>query len=233
MSKYWPIHTLVFDLDDTLYLEREFVRSGFAVIDSWVNERFQRNGFFAAAWRCFEQGKRGRIFDEALAELEVPNARELVPEMIAVYRGHEPQIQLCPDARDILDWAAGRFHLAIITDGYAAVQRRKLQALGLEGRDIFSVVTDELGRDCWKPSPLGFRRVMERFGGEAFEFAYVADNPRKDFLAPKALGWRTIRIRRSSGEHCAYTASSEEEAEMTVGDLSSLRDLLGGQFPVS
>ena len=35
---------IVFDLDDTLYLERDFVRSGFAAVDRWVSDRFAISG---------------------------------------------------------------------------------------------------------------------------------------------------------------------------------------------
>lgn len=32
-------------------------------------------------------------------------------------------------------------------------------------------------------------------------FVYVADNPGKDFIAPKELGWGAIRVRRPGGLH--------------------------------
>lgn len=229
MGESLRIRTLVLDLDDTLYPERDYVRSGFRAADGWLRGRRAREGFFAAAWTLFEAGRRGRIFDEALDQLGVPEAAALVPQLVDVYRAHEPEIALFPDAVALLDWAAGRHALAIITDGHAAVQRRKLRALGLEARVPEIVVTDELGRDCWKPHPAAFERVMRRFGGAPDGFIYVGDNPRKDFLAPKRLGWRTVRVRRPGGEHGDYAATAAEEAEFSVGDLQDLRVLLGGE----
>lgn len=227
MGEPLRIRTLVLDLDDTLYPERDYVRSGFRAVDGWLREQRGREGFFAETWALFEAGRRGSIFDEAMEKLGVPEAAALVPQLVDVYRAHDPEIALFPDAVALLDWAAGRHALAIVTDGYAAVQRRKLRALGLDRRFREIVVTDELGRGCWKPHPAAFERVMRRFGGAPDSFLYVGDNPRKDFLAPKQLGWRTARVRRAGGEHCDYAATVAEEAEFTVGDLQDLRVLLG------
>lgn len=219
MTESWPLHTLVFDLDDTLYPERAFVLSGFRAVERWLGGRQPEAAFFAAASGLFAAGHRGRIFDEALAALGIDPQPALVAEMVAVYRGHEPELRLFSDAADLLRFAAPQFRLALITDGFAPVQRRKIRALGLEPLIPCHVVTDELGRAHWKPSPEPYRRVMARFPGCPEGYVYVGDNPRKDFLAPKQLGWRTVRVRRVAGEHAAYAGTADEGAELTVGDL--------------
>ena len=55
---------VVFDLDDTLYLERDYVRSGFRAVDAWLASRGIL-GFFGEAWANFENGLRGKAFDRA------------------------------------------------------------------------------------------------------------------------------------------------------------------------
>ena len=52
----------VFDLDDTLYPERDFVRSGFLAVDEQVRARLGREGFLKTARARFERGERGKIF---------------------------------------------------------------------------------------------------------------------------------------------------------------------------
>ena len=39
------IRTVVFDLDDTLFPEREFVLSGFAAVDAWLRNNRAITGF--------------------------------------------------------------------------------------------------------------------------------------------------------------------------------------------
>lgn len=226
MRDRWPVHTVVFDVDDTLYLERDFVLSGFAAVDAWLSRERGILGFGERACRLFAEGSRGRIFDAVLAELGQPACPAEVEQLVAVYREHEPVLALQPDAAAALDWAERSFHLALITDGVAAVQSRKIRALGLEPRVGCRIVTDEWGREFWKPSPEPYRRVMERLPGAASGYVYVADNPRKDFLAPRALGWRTVRIRREGGEHTSYAPTAAEEAEVEITSLLELQELL-------
>lgn len=223
MDDLWPVHTVVFDLDDTLYPERDFVISGFAAVDEWLRETRNARGFAQQAGGLFAAGRRGRIIDEALPLIGLLPTPELVATLVEVYRAHSPRLSLCPDALEILEWLTTRFRLGLITDGYARVQAGKIRALGLEKLIPCRIITDEMGREFWKPSVEPYRCIMAFHPGVAGGFVYVADNPRKDFLGAKQLGWRTIRIRRPGGEHAGYMASSAEEAESEITRLSELR----------
>lgn len=288
-----PPHTLVFDLDDTLFAESDFVLSGFEAAGEWLVQNHQVDGFTNAAVELFKTGVRGTIFDEALRRLARTDGAVLVPELVKIYRRHIPKIQLLPEARECLDWAKGRFNLALVTDGYAEVQRRKIEALGVGSCFDCIVVTDEIGREFWKPHPEGFRRVESVIGdsrlvtsgdesvirdlrlvtggaepaldsgvvvrrekpasnksGSATPpqslitnhqplrshhqsrlpsagYVYIADNPRKDFIGPRSLGWRTIRVRRPGGEHSEYEAAEHERADVEVGTLAELAPVIG------
>lgn len=227
MSESSPIHTVVFDVDDTLFSERQFVLGGFAAAGEWLRDRRRVDGFAARATELFEAGRRGRIFDEALDLLGIGTDADLVSELIRVYREHRPRLALFPDAQHVLNGLVGRVNVALLTDGFARVQRNKIEALGLDPRIELRVVTDELGgREYWKPNPEAFRVVMRRYPGPPAGFVYVADNPRKDFIAPRALGWRTVRIRRPGGEHYDYVATTAEAAEVTISGLTELTALL-------
>lgn len=217
------IEVVVFDLDDTLYLERDFVRSGFRAVDRWVGEHLAREGFFERAWEHFVAGQRGNIFDLVLPALGIAPEADLVRRLVEVYRAHEPAIELEPEARDLLAWLAGRRPLALLTDGYHATQRRKVAALGLARHCRPIVYTDALGRAHWKPSPEGFLAIQAHFDLAPECFVYIGDNPAKDFRAPKALGWRTIRVRHPLGEHArSSAASAADEADHTITGLAEI-----------
>jgi putative hydrolase of the HAD superfamily len=226
MLDTWSVHTLVFDVDDTLYPERDYVLSGFKAVDAWLAARQNVSGFYACAERLFSAGCRGRIFDEVLAELGRSEAPEWAPGMLAVYRAHKPTIALTEEAVDILAWSKQRFQLALISDGYLDVQREKAVALGLSGWIACQVFSDEWGREAWKPSERPFREVMARLPGEPSGYVYVADNPRKDFIAPRRLGWKTIRFQRTGGEHSDYKARPEEAADRDIVSLRQLKEIL-------
>ena len=99
-----------------------------------------------------------------------------------------------------------------MSDGAYVSQEAKVRALGLKTLISLIVLTDAFGRDAWKPSSRGYLEVFERLGGSHSDYTYIGDNPHKDFIAPNALGWRTIRIRRPEGEHALASASREDGA---------------------
>jgi putative hydrolase of the HAD superfamily len=219
------VTVVVFDLDDTLYLERDFVRSGFRAVDRWLAREHAVPGLFELAWRLFATGQRGRIFDQALPHLGLAAEPTLVRRLVEVYRGHEAEIALLPEAVELLATLGRRYGLALLTDGDQETQKRKVKALGLESVCQPIVYTDAFGRAHWKPSPKGFLSIQRRFGLPPARFVYVGDNPAKDFRAARALGWRTIRVRHPDGEHArASAASAEDDADCTI---TRLADLLG------
>jgi putative hydrolase of the HAD superfamily len=215
---------IVFDVDDTLYLERDYVRSGFHAVGEVARERLGIANFADAAWELFESGARGDIFDRVLRKGGFAPAPTTVREMVDIYRSHPPAIHLAPDARECLAALAGRYKIAVITDGPAISQRAKLTALGASAWSAATIVTDELGPGCGKPNPMAFRLVQEAMGVEPRACTYVADNPAKDFRAPHALGWGTIRCRRPEGLH--RDSPSGNDVGREVSDLRSVIPLL-------
>jgi putative hydrolase of the HAD superfamily len=221
--------TLVFDLDDTLYIEREFVLSGFTAVDQWLQEKRGVTGFGAAATQLYTKGVRGRIFDEALSLLEISDVAGVVPQLVAIYRRHKPRLTLLPEARWAIERFRGQLKLGLITDGYAETQRNKVAALGIDGVFDFVVYTDDLGRENWKPSPVAFRQMMDRLGVIGQECIYVGDNPVKDFFAPNELGWMTVKISRVGGEYekeGGETISPFYQAKKTINSLRELSEFI-------
>ena len=213
---------LVFDLDDTLYPEADFVFSGFKIVDSWVLDRFGVKGFAKHARNEFRAGRRGRIFNSVMTKMGLPDAKKLVDEMVGVYRNHCPNISLYPDARWALKHFFHRVPLGLISDGYLNTQKNKLEALGIRHRFSKIVLTDSLGRDFWKPSPKPYQEMERAFGPEPICYTYIADNPLKDFIAPRLLGWNTIRIMRENGVYANQTVEQDQDAERLI---TSLRDI--------
>ena len=214
--------TVVFDLDDTLYRECDYVRSGIRSVDIWVQWRLGVHGFAATATGLWNAGHRGTLFDAALAELNVPADPPTIAAMIAIYRDHIPQIELAPDARAFLAGDHG-FSLALISDGFANTQRRKAAALGLSRYAFDPIIfTDDWGQEYWKPHRRAFEVVAAAHRGRSDRFVYVADNPAKDFIAPRALGWATVQIDRTRAVHPRRPPSGRHRADIHI---RSLRDL--------
>jgi putative hydrolase of the HAD superfamily len=216
---------VVFDIDDTLYMERDYVRSGFAAIGAWARRELGVHDLEDRAWAAFGAGVRGRIFDEALVACGVQANGSLVPRLVDVYRSHTPTIELLDDVNAWLSARPSDVALAVVTDGPLVSQRAKAAALGLAGWADPIVFTEALGPGRGKPHPDAFECVEAASGMLGASCAYVADNPAKDFAGPRGRGWRTVRVRRTGSLHDAVASGDDVDAE--VSGFAALDDALG------
>jgi putative hydrolase of the HAD superfamily len=212
---------LVLDLDDTLYLEHTYVESGLRTVGAWIERQHGHHGLAAIMIDLFRSGVRGRIFDNALESAGIAHEPWLIERMLQVYRQHRPDIALAQDAARLLARRPPHVAIAIITDGFLDAQRRKLRALGLQGSNVaLAICTDRWGRTSWKPSPRAFEHVQAFFSLDAAAMTYVGDNPVKDFVAPRALGWRTIQIARQ--ERLFAGTAAPDVADRNIISLDEL-----------
>jgi putative hydrolase of the HAD superfamily len=223
------ITTVVFDLDDTLYNEIDYCRSGFsAVAESLTNlpgspadERI-----FDCLWKQFKAGNRTRTFNAALDELGMAYDDKLIGELIKVYRSHFPKITLPADSEDVLRELSGKYTLALLTDGFLPAQQLKVQALGIKNYFKCIIYTELLGRQYWKPSPAGFEKIIETLNAKPENMAYVADNQMKDFIAPNKLGFSTVQLIRPARIHTEASPLPDADARFVIHKISDLPALL-------
>ena len=189
------IKVAIFDLDDTLYSEKDYVRSGYEAIAS---EFTSINDMAKKLWDVFEND--GKAIDEVLVS-EKLFSEQTKARCLKVYRNHKPNISLYPGVRDLLERIKKRgIKLGIITDGRPEGQRAKIEALGIA--DLFDkiIITDELGGiDFRKPNTEAFVKMYEFFKTPYEQMVYVGDNIKKDFIAPKQLGINSMWFRNSKG----------------------------------
>ena len=214
---------VVFDLDDTLYLERDYVVSGLAEAARRHLPAAARTPFVAAAMAALDEGARLDLIDRGLAAV---GAAAPKAAMIDTYRHHAPNIAPLPGIEPLLKSLAGRCRLGILTDGRAEGQEGKLQALDLERLVDIVIVTDRVApeRAAWKPSPACFALLEERLGVEGRNCVYVADNPIKDFEGPLQRGWCPLRFRHPLGLHAGLPARKGVEE---VGGIAELEAWIG------
>ena len=223
------ITTIIFDLDDTLYDEIDYCKSGFTAV-----ARFLANGpwratceqIFNILWEEFTAGNRKTTFNAALDKLGRPYDDDFISELITVFRNHRPKITLPVDSRDVLDLLSGKYILALITDGFLPAQQLKVEALGIEGFFKCVIYTEQLGREFWKPSAVGFEKIMQTLDVKPECICYVADNLKKDFIAPNQLGFTTIQLQRPARLHTKPAPVPEGKPQLVIKKISQLPALL-------
>jgi putative hydrolase of the HAD superfamily len=223
------ITTVVFDLDDTLYDEIDYCKSGFnAVAHSLSNlvDVLSPEEIFDSLWRQFTAGNRTKTFNTTLDDLGVHYDEKLIQKTVETYRTHHPQISLPADSKKILQQLSKKYTLALLTDGFMPAQQLKVQALKIEKYFKCIIYTEQLGRQYWKPSPAGFEKLIQTLNAKPQNIAYVADNSEKDFIAPNKLGFFTIQITRSAGLHTSASAAPGAAAQYVIPEISQLPALL-------
>lgn len=224
--KNWE--AIIFDLDDTLYPERDFVIGGFRQVAKVVGKKLSvdSDAGFNELTKMFDEGARGDTFNRWLRmhDAETP---EFVAECVAVYREHTPVITPYPEVKEVLRNLRTRAKIGLVSDGILEVQKRKLSALGLDDFLDAIVFSDEFGRGAWKPSTVPFEAVLKRLNCSPRGSVYVADNSSKDFFGPRQLEMATIRVKRAEGEYSDIKPESPSySADVTINNLSQLASTL-------
>ena len=225
------IRGIVCDMDDTLYDEREYVRSGFSVVARVVGHSDQQTADLAAwLWAAFEAGIRGDTFDLLRAAFPDAGDRFSTGDLVDIYRTHVPSITLAPGVPETLD----RLHrlgqrLGVLSDGPVASQAAKATALSLKRWFDPILLTGSFGPTFAKPGTAGFEAIALGWGIQAEELAYIADNPQKDFVGPRKLGWRTIRILHPRQLHYGLEpVDDDHRADIVIDSPADLLRVLPG-----
>jgi putative hydrolase of the HAD superfamily len=180
---------IVLDLDDTIYKEINFVKSGFtAIIKKYAD--YHHDKYFEVMMNSWFNGSNAiKTLFECLNILNIP-----IKEPLNLYHSHFPEINLPQESRFFFQTALSRgYKLGLITDGRTITQRNKLKSLGIDGFFEKIVISEEFGSE--KPTIQNYKIFEESFPGNSF--CYIGDNLKKDFIAPAKLGWKMYCIRDS------------------------------------
>lgn len=226
------IKAVVFDLDDTLASELLFVKSGYKA----VAEYLKKSGQFGKAsgeelylklWCLFEEDSKN-VFNRLYEAYQTEYSKENILELVKIYREHKICQDIYREYEDVLpclETLKKRGCLVgILSDGFLISQQNKVKALGYDKSRLVDeiVLTDELGREYWKPSEKGFLMLCDRFGIRPNEMLYVGDNPNKDFLVKKNIDIKTARIIREKG---VYAKAEYKENIREDFRVESLEDV--------
>lgn len=210
----------VFDLDDTLYKEVDYFKSGVKAViqkvlftygldvESYLNSKMVNE--------CQD------LWGDLCLDWNLPLS--VKDSLIWEYRLHIPDIKLTKEVKELLvfleEISAG---VAILTDGRSVTQRLKIQALGISHLPCF--ISDEHGQI--KPDPGRFYAIEKKFSNK--KYVYLGDNLSKDFLAPNKLGWNTFCLKddgRNIHKQDLTTVSDDYLPGYWLSKLEELKDYI-------
>lgn len=210
--------TVVFDLDDTIYSERDYQLSGYKSIIESCNLLYDvdiTDTVYTAV------NSNGDVLEEIVKQLGLSNNSK--DSLLWLYRLHCPKISLSESTNLTLDIIKNNAkHVAIVTDGRELSQRQKLYSLGLSDWPVFiSESWDEI-----KPGEKRFNHIMKIM--PASNYVYIGDNIKKDFVTPNKLGWVSVGLRDSGKNIHSQDVTVEQsyQPQVWINDLKELNSIL-------
>ncbi len=227
-----PITAVFFDLDDTLYDCRSWIKECRLNASSRIRQYFPQyteNQIYNTMTKVSKE--KGAFYERLLYETAVhlgisPNDSKFhiaiaEAEMEYKRRNYDPVfLAPYPNAREILEKIGKDRALGIITNGNSSVQWRKLVVLGL--RNTFSsrhvVIADGVYS---KPHPKIYEFALSRIGSERSKTMFVDDNE-QNVLGAKNVGMVGVLKRHKARKDKPV----KSKPDFVIDDLSELLAIL-------
>lgn len=207
-----------FDLDGTLYDDRQYVRAGFREAATVLEDRIGVNLYDEFVDAYFNRGIRERTFDRVLEENGY--STNSVPELVKAYHGCSPELELFPGAQRTLEVLKGTYRLGLVTGGTNG--QWKVGRLGLTQYFDATVVTPEINATKTEPEP--FERLLQELGVTPNRTVFVGDRPELDIVVPNRLGMWTVLI--GTGHYESNIRSDDARPDATIEQLTELPRVL-------
>lgn len=204
-SKY-----IVFDLDDTLAYEIDYLKSAYREIAT----KLGGGALYNEMIKMYEVG-------ENVFEYLSVNYDTSLSDLLSLYRNHFPDIALIEGAKEVLEYCkSNKYKIGLISDGRSVTQRNKLKALGIESLFDSIVISEEFGSE--KPNERNYLNFVD---DNINSYFYIADNSKKDFITPNKLGWTTVCL-IDSGNNIHPQSFEVEDGFLPQHKVNSLLEVI-------
>jgi putative hydrolase of the HAD superfamily len=184
------IKSIIFDLDNTLYRESDYVHSGLMHVTSQLYSGTLT--VFNKMMKLYTSGSK-QIFGDFLRDSGT-YSREKEMEMVYLYRSHVPKIKpftwVVPFLKELGD---KKISTGILTNGRAIQQSNKLKALGILNYVDRYIIADIMGEKNWKPYPMPYKIMMSWLVTRPEECLYV-DDCGENLIAATSLGMQGLKF---------------------------------------
>ena len=216
----------IFDLDDTLFYEINYLKSAYKHIAKHIAAHTGTDYYEEMLARFYKGENVFQWITDNCAGIKFVNKEWLLKE----YRGHIPEITLNEAVKNLLmqlkklDIPCG-----IITDGRGITQRNKLQALGIAHLFNDVIISEEFGSE--KPDERNYRYFESKYPD--YNFYFFGDNTSKDFLVPVKLGWQSFCIKNNGAHIHQQTLHLLAEECHVIGSFNEIQLIFKNKTTVS
>jgi putative hydrolase of the HAD superfamily len=222
------VKAVIFDLDDTLISERQYIESGYRYLSKLLSIKtgIDSESIFAMLEELFKANTKN-VFNRFYEKIKITYTKEDIVDLVEAYRNHKPDIQFYDDVLPCLEQLKVRnIRTGIITDGFISTQKNKLKVLEADKYFDQIIITEELGREYWKPHSKAFEIMRDTFKVEFENMVYVGDNPEKDFYIGSIYPIKTVRICRDDSVYKNKPYFKNIQETIKINNLLDLAELV-------
>lgn len=193
------VECITFDLDDTLWAVGPAINRAEETFYAWLEQHYPTISLRYTHEQLIEHRREYfREFPELGHDLtglrkqwlahiakETGHAEDLVEPAFRVFWEGRNAVELYPHASESLSSLKARYCVGAITNGNADVDH-----IGIGHLFDFVVTSERAG--VAKPAPEIFELALESANVEPGSAVHVGDDPKRDVLAAKAVGMRSI-----------------------------------------
>ena len=181
-----------FDLDNTLYDQRDFEFFAYEKISELVSNKYaiNKNEYFNSLCELFYAKEKDKTFDKAMISTNstLPNDWNsfVKIKILPLYRTVKPNLKLNEGSKKLLElFHDNNLIVVLITNGNSRIQNNKIDSLGI--RNCFNkiYISDDYGKDARKPNLKMFKMMLEDFHLRPEECIYVGDSESLDGACEK------------------------------------------------
>jgi HAD superfamily hydrolase (TIGR01549 family) len=179
ISDFYSYSLYIFDLDNTLYNEEEYLLGAYNAIAGEFSGKFtaiDADTLFRILVTSYGTNGRKRLFDSFLATIGLDESH--LPECLRILRTYRPAKKIEP-YKEILPvitiLADQKKPVFVLTNGNPEQQRNKIGSIDWEGKDryIQFIFADEIEP---KPSPAGIKYILSLSGAREDETLFIGDS---------------------------------------------------------
>lgn len=215
------IKVIIFDLDDTLYdCSGTLVLRGRKKVSKTLSKLIncsEDDAYKLQVKVDEELGAKANIYENIVSQYNLPpyQAQELLEEFIHI---DIADITLFPCVIDTLMYLKKQgYRLILVTSGENQTQRKKIEALGLNGNYFEEILIAE--RNKGNTKKICFQYIIQKYNAKPGEIVCIGDKIEDELTAAQSLGIITIMFEH--GRH--YIAYLKERNCETMPNYSIKR----------
>lgn len=213
------IKWIVFDLDNTLYDEEQYVLACYQEIARQVDpNKTEEITRFLLNER--KQNGDSLVFQRLIRSYRLPGYE--IERFISIYHTFDVPIKFFDDVSSFFENAQHCCRYAILTNGSEQTQKNKCRLLeAYRMVDKIMITGEYLNRQDWKPAPKAYQLLCEQINTSASDCLFVGDSIKNDIEGALRVGMKACLINRS-----AEQGISQQRGYMVIRSFQYLPEVV-------